>query len=241
MIFPLKGGICGNYVRMVRGKVVKKPISYCYTPYFDNEGAIGAIEVWQILEDEVLGKLYPWQYVPAASMSSRIEVLNFQALANFSQDVITYHDVPFIYKLSARLLEEGNVHRLAQSDLPNLYMCFDIYALEAFGERNSRMGLNFLRKRGAKIMIEGIERAPVDVIAKYRPDAYLIDYRYFNESNKSMLSLFHMATKEFDPVFVVGNVVNKTNLQWFVDAGCTLFGGSAFSKPKKRLANVFAS
>ena len=42
MIFPLKGGICGNYVRMVRGKVVKKPISYCYTPYFDNEGAIGA-------------------------------------------------------------------------------------------------------------------------------------------------------------------------------------------------------
>ena len=195
----------------------------------------------EILEDEVLGKLYPWQYVPAASMSSRIEVLNFQALANFSQDVITYHDVPFIYKLSARLLEEGNVHRLAQSDLPNLYMCFDIYALEAFGERNSRMGLNFLRKRGAKIMIEGIERAPVDVIAKYRPDAYLIDYRYFNESNKSMLSLFHMATKEFDPVFVVGNVVNKTNLQWFVDAGCTLFGGSAFSKPKKRLANVFAS
>ena len=174
-------------------------------------------------------------------MSSRIEVLNFQALANFSQDVITYHDVPFIYKLSARLLEEGNVHRLAQSDLPNLYMCFDIYALEAFGERNSRMGLNFLRKRGAKIMIEGIERAPVDVIAKYRPDAYLIDYRYFNEGNKSMLSLFHMATKEFDPVFVVGNVVNKTNLQWFVDAGCTLFGGSAFSKPKKRLANVFAS
>ena len=177
MIFPLKGGIGGNYVRMVRGKVVKKPISYCYTPYFDNEGAIGAIEVWQILEDEVLGKLYPWQYVPAASMSSRIEVLNFQALANFSQDVVAYHDVPFIYKLSARLLEEGNVHRLAQSDLPNLYMCFDIYALEAFGERNSRMGLNFLRKRGAKIMIEGIERAPVDVIAKYRPDAYLIDYR----------------------------------------------------------------
>ena len=194
--------------------------------------------MWQILEDEILGKLYPWQYTPAASMSSRIETLNFQALTNFTQDITQYRDVPFIYKLSARLLDEGNVHRLAQSDLPMLYMCFDIYALEAFGEKNSRMGLNFLRKRGAKIMIEGIERAPVDVIAKYKPDAYMIDYRYFNESNKSMLSLFHMATKEFSPLFVVSNVVNTANLQWFKDAGCTLWGGSAFSKPKKRLSNV---
>lgn len=224
---------------MVRGKVVKKPISYCYTPYFDKDGAVAAIEVWQILEDEVLGKLYPWQYVPAASASSRIETLNFLALSNFSEDILKCDGVPFIHKLSARLLDEGNVHRLAKSELPRLYMCFDIYALEAFGERNSRMGLEFLRKRGAKIMIEGIERAPVDVIAKYRPDAYLIDYRCFNDGNKSMLALFRAATKEFAPTFAVGNVTSRNNLPWFEDAGCTLFGGSAFSKPKKRLATIF--
>ena len=45
---------------MGKAAIVKKPVSYCYTPYFDGAGRTEFIEVWQVLEDEVLGVLYPW-------------------------------------------------------------------------------------------------------------------------------------------------------------------------------------
>lgn len=223
---------------MGKTATVKKPVSYCYIPYFDGDGRTEFIEVWQVLEDEVLGVLYPWQYVPAAQASSRIETLNFLALTQFEEDTAKYPDVKFIYKVSSRLLAEGNVHRLAGLIKDNLVLCFDIFQLEAFGERNSRLGLNFLKKRGAHIMIEGIERAPMDVIAKYAPEYFLLDYRYYNSSNFSLLSIFSNIAWQKGIKLALGNVVNKNNIELFEKENVKIVGGSAYAKPKKKLETL---
>ena len=223
---------------MGKTATVKKPVSYCYTPYFGADGKTEFIEVWQVLEDEVLGVLYPWQYVPAAQTSSRIETLNFLALTQFEEDAAKYPDVGFIYKVSSRLLAEGNVHRLAGFIKNNLILCFDIFQLEAFGERNNRLGLNFLTKRGARIMIEGIERAPMDVIAKYQPEYFLLDYRYYNQSNFSLLSIFANIAGQKGIKLVLGNAVNKNNIELFEKEGVKITGGSAYAKPKKKLETL---
>lgn len=225
---------------MGKAAIVKKPVSYCYTPYFDGAGRTEFIEVWQVLEDEVLGVLYPWQYVPAAQASSRIETLNFLALTQFEEDADKYPDTAFIYKISSRLLAEGNVHRLAGLLKDNLILCFDIFQLEAFGERNSRLGLNFLKKRGAHIMIEGIERAPMDVIAKYEPEYFLLDYRYYNRSNFSLLSIFSHIAAQKGIKLVLGNAVSKNNIDAFEKDGVKIIGGSAYAKPKKKLETLLA-
>lgn len=225
---------------MGKAAIVKKPVSYCYTPYFDGAGRTEFIEVWQVLEDEVLGVLYPWQYVPAAQASSRIETLNFLALTQFEEDADKYPDTAFIYKISSRLLAEGNVHRLAGLLKDNLILCFDIFQLEAFGERNSRLGLNFLKKRGAHIMIEGIERAPMDVIAKYEPEYFLLDYRYYNQSNFSLLSIFSHIAAQKGIKLVLGNAVSKNNIDAFEKDGVKIIGGSAYAKPKKKLETLLA-
>ena len=223
---------------MGKTATVKKPVSYCYMPYFDGEGNTAFIEVWQILEDEVLGVLYPWQYVPAAQTSSRIETLNFLALTQFEEDSAKYPGVKFIYKVSSRLLAEGNVHRLAGLLKDELVLCFDIFQLEAFGERNSRLGLNFLTKKGAHIVIEGIERAPMDVIAKYQPEYFLLDYRYYNQSNFSLLSIFSGLAKQKGIKLALGNVVNKNDIGLFEKEGVAAFSGSAYAKPKKKLETL---
>lgn len=223
---------------MGKTATVKKPVSYCYIPYFDGDGRTEFIEVWQVLEDEVLGVLYPWQYVPAAQASSRIETLNFLALTQFEEDTAKYPDVKFIYKVSSRLLAEGNVHRLAGLIKDNLVLCFDIFQLEALGERNSRLGLNFLKKRGAHIMIEGIERAPMDVIAKYAPEYFLLDYRYYNSSNFSLLSIFSNIAGQKGIKLALGNVVNKNNIELFEKENVKIVGGSAYAKPKKKLETL---
>lgn len=223
---------------MGKAATVKKPVSYCYMPYFDGDGKTEFIEVWQVLEDEVLGVLYPWQYVPAAQASSRIETLNFLALTQFEEDSAKYPTAKFIYKVSSRLLAEGNVHRLAGMLKDNLVLCFDIFQLEAFGDRNSRIGMNFLKKRGAHIMIEGIERAPMDVIAKYSPEYFLLDYRYYNQSNFSLLSIFSGIARQKGIKLVLGNAVNKSNAELFVKEGITTVGGSAYAKPKKKLETL---
>lgn len=223
---------------MGKTATVKKPVSYCYIPYFDGDGRTEFIEVWQVLEDEVLGVLYPWQYVPAAQASSRIETLNFLALTQFEEDTAKYPDVKFIYKVSSRLLAEGNVHRLAGLIKDNLVLCFDIFQLEAFGEKNSRLGLNFLKKRGAHIMIEGIERAPMDVIAKYAPEYFLLDYRYYNSSNFSLLSIFSNIAGQKGIKLALGNVVNKNNIELFEKENVKIVGGSAYAKPKKKLETL---
>ena len=225
---------------MGKAAIVKKPVSYCYTPYFDGAGRTEFIEVWQVLEDEVLGVLYPWQYGPAAQASSRIETLNFLALTQFEEDADKYPDTAFIYKISSRLLAEGNVHRLAGLLKDNLILCFDIFQLEAFGERNSRLGLNFLKKRGAHIMIEGIERAPMDVIAKYEPEYFLLDYRYYNQSNFSLLSIFSHIAAQKGIKLVLGNAVSKNNIDAFEKDGVKIIGGSAYAKPKKKLETLLA-
>lgn len=224
--------------RMGKTATVKKPVSYCYMPYFGGEGGTKLIEVWQVLEDEVLGVLYPWQYGPAAQTSSRIETLNFLALTQFEEDSQRYPDVRFVYKISSRLLGEGNVHRLAGMLKDNLVLCFDIFQLEAFGDRNSRIGLNFLTKRGAHVMIEGIERAPMDVIAKYNPEYFLLDYRYYNQSNFSLLSIFSNIANQKGVKLVLGNAVNKNNVALFEKEGVAAIGGSAYAKPKKKLETL---
>lgn len=225
---------------MGKAAIVKKPVFYCYMPYFGAAGKTEFIEVWQVLEDEVLGVLYPWQYVPAAQTSSRIETLNFLALTQFEEDADKYPDTVFIYKISSRLLAEGNVHRLAGLLKDNLILCFDIFQLEAFGERNSRLGLNFLRKRGAHIMIEGIERAPMDVIAKYGPEYFLLDYRYYNQSNFSLLSIFSHIAAQKGIKLVLGNAVSRNNIDAFEKDGVKIIGGSAYAKPKKKLETLLA-
>ena len=113
-------------------KTPKKSLSYYYNPFYKNNNELQFLEVWQVLEDDVLGSLYPWQYVATAENSNRIVTLNFLALKNFENDYRKYYDQMFVYKVSPKLLSEGNVHRLGSILQPNLILCFDIYQLENF-------------------------------------------------------------------------------------------------------------
>ena len=214
---------------------VKNPITYYYNPYYNEESQLQFLEVWQVLEDDVLGSMYPWQYGPTAETSNRIVTLNFLALKNFEKDYRKYFDQIFIYKASAKLLAEGNVHRLGSILQPNLILCFDIYQLEKFGDKAALAGLKFLTSIGATIMIEGVDKAPVDVLTKYPASYFLLDYRYYNSSNKGLLSILSQLTKANNITMVVGNVKDKNNIDMFIDNNITIFSGSAFSRPKRKV------
>ena len=121
----------------VKSNKATKPITYYYNPFYNLDDELQFLEVWQVLEDDVLGSLYPWQYVATAETSNRIVNLNFLALKNFENDYRKYYDQLFVYKVSAKLLSEGNVHRLASVLQSNLILCFDIYQLEKFGDKDA--------------------------------------------------------------------------------------------------------
>ena len=219
-----------------KSKKIKKPISYFYNPFYKiDENELQFLEVWQVLEDDVLGSLYPWQYVATAEMSNRIVTLNFLALKNFENDYKKYYDQLFVYKVSAKLLSEGNVHRLGGIIQSNLVLCFDIYQLEKFGDKQSLAGLKFLQNIGATIMINGVDKAPVDILLKYPAQYYLLDYRYYNEQNQGLLTMIKQLAATNSVGLVVGNVVNKDNLDIFKKAGLEIFSGSALQRPKRRI------
>jgi len=219
-----------------KSKKIKKPISYFYNPFYKiDENELQFLEVWQVLEDDVLGSLYPWQYVATAEMSNRIVTLNFLALKNFENDYKKYYDQLFVYKVSAKLLSEGNVHRLGGIIQSNLVLCFDIYQLEKFGDKQSLAGLKFLQNIGATIMINGVDKAPVDILLKYPAQYYLLDYRYYNEQNQGLLTMIKQLAATNSVGLVVGNVVNKDNLDIFKKAGLEIFSGSALQRPKRRV------
>lgn len=219
-------------------KTIRKPISYCYNPYFTQEKEIALIEVWQVLEDEVLGTLFPWQYAAGAEMSKRIETLNFLALAQFAKDARRYPTQKFVVKISARMLEEGNVQRLGNQLLPNLILCFDIYSLERFGEKDSLMGLRYLLKRGATVMIDGVERAPIEVLTKYPAAYFLLDYRYYNDDNKGLLEMIKRLADSKGIACAVSSVNGEKMVEVFRQNGITLMAGSALAKARRKLETL---
>lgn len=213
---------------------VKKPISYLYNLYLDKDKQVKMVEVLQVLEDEVLGKIYPWQYTASAETSSRIETLNFLALKQFLRDSEKY-DVKFVYRVSARMLEEGNVHKLGEMLRDNLILCFDIYNLEKFGEKDSLMGINYLLKRGAVIMIEGNEKAPIEVIMKYPAKYFLLDNRYYNSENVGILAMLKQIADLQGVEVVVYNVNSATNISLYERFNIDTLCGSFIAKPRRRL------
>ena len=216
-------------------KKATKPITYYYNPFYNLNDELQFLEVWQVLEDDVLGSLYPWQYVATAETSNRIVNLNFLALKNFENDYKKYYDQLFVYKVSAKLLSEGNVHRLGSVLQANLILCFDIYQLEKFGDKDAMKGIKFLQNIGATIMISGVDKAPVDVLLKYQANYYLLDYRYYNEQNKGLVSMIKQLADNNAATLVVGNVNNKSNLDIFKDNGIEIFAGSALVRPRKKV------
>ncbi|MEG1395018.1 MAG: EAL domain-containing protein [Clostridia bacterium] len=217
---------------------VKKPINYCYNPFFHKDGKLDCIETWQVLEDELLGTLYPWQYSSSAQLSKRIETLNFIALTNFQDDSARFPQVRFVYKVSARLLTEENIQRLSSFITPQLILCFDLFQLEKLGEKNAMVGLNFLRRHGATIMLEGISRAPIEVVTKYPANMFLLDYRFYNQANIGVLAMIKQLADNKKIDIVVSDVVNAELLQAFYDAKIDIYGGSAIEKPKKRIESI---
>ena len=215
-------------------KTPKKSLSYYYNPFYKNNSELQFLEVWQVLEDDVLGSLYPWQYVATAENSNRIVTLNFLALKNFENDYRKYYDQMFVYKVSPKLLSEGNVHRLGSILQPNLILCFDIYQLEKFGDRAAIAGLNFLANIGATIMIEGVDKAPVDILLKYPTTYFLLDYRYYSNQNKGLIAMMKGIASQNNITIVVGNVNNKANLDIFKSNGIDVFAGSALVRPKRK-------
>ena len=215
-------------------KTPKKSLSYYYNPFYKNNNELQFLEVWQVLEDDVLGSLYPWQYVATAENSNRIVTLNFLALKNFENDYRKYYDQMFVYKVSPKLLSEGNVHRLGSILQPNLILCFDIYQLEKFGDRAAITGLNFLSNIGATIMIEGVDKAPVDILLKYPTTYFLLDYRYYSNQNKGLIAMMKGIASQNNITIVVGNVNNKANLDIFKSNGIDVFDGSALVRPKRK-------
>jgi len=215
-------------------KTPKKSLSYYYNPFYKNNNELQFLEVWQVLEDDVLGSLYPWQYVATAENSNRIVTLNFLALKNFENDYRKYYDQMFVYKVSPKLLSEGNVHRLGSILQPNLILCFDIYQLEKFGDRAAIAGLNFLANIGATIMIEGVDKAPVDILLKYPTTYFLLDYRYYSNQNKGLIAMMKGIASQNNITIVVGNVNNKANLDIFKSNGIDVFAGSALVRPKRK-------
>lgn len=215
-------------------QAVKKPISYLYNLYLDKDKQVKMVEVLQVLEDEVLGKIYPWQYTASAETSSRIETLNFLALKQFLKDSEKY-DVKFVYRVSARMLDEGNVHKLGEMLRDNLILCFDIYNLEKFGEKDSLMGINYLLKRGAIIMIEGNEKAPIEVIMKYPAKYFLLDNRYYNNENIGILAMLKQIADLQGVEVAVYNVNSATNIALYDKFNIDTLCGSYIAKPRRRL------
>ena len=216
------------------------PITYYYNPFYNLNDELQFLEVWQVLEDDVLGSLYPWQYVATAETSNRIVNLNFLALKNFENDYRKYYDQLFVYKVSAKLLSEGNVHRLGSVLQSNLILCFDIYQLEKFGDKDAMKGIKFLQSIGATIMISGVDKAPVDVLLKYQTNYYLLDYRYYNEQNKGLVSMIKQLADNNSVTLVVGNVNNKNYLDIFKSNGIEIFAGSALVRPRKKVDKFVA-
>lgn len=215
-------------------QAVKKPISYLYNLYLDKDKQVKMVEVLQVLEDEVLGKIYPWQYTASAETSSRIETLNFLALKQFLKDSEKY-DVKFVYRISARMLDEGNVHKLGELLRDNLILCFDIYNLEKFGEKDSLMGINYLLKRGAIIMIEGNEKAPIEVIMKYPAKYFLLDNRYYTSENIGILAMLKQIADLQGVEVAVYNVNSATNIALYNQFNIDTLCGSYIAKPRRRL------
>lgn len=215
-------------------QAVKKPISYLYNLYLDKDKQVKMVEVLQVLEDEVLGKIYPWQYTASAETSSRIETLNFLALKQFLKDSEKY-DVKFVYRISARMLDEGNVHKLGELLRDNLILCFDIYNLEKFGEKDSLMGINYLLKRGAVIMIEGNEKAPIEVIMKYPAKYFLLDNRYYTSENIGILAMLKQIADLQGVEVAVYNVNSATNIALYNQFNIDTLCGSYIAKPRRRL------
>lgn len=216
----------------------KKAVTYYYNPFYKNDEELQFLEVWQVLEDDVLGSLYPWQYVNSAETSNRIVTLNFLALKNFENDYKVYYDQMFMYKVSAKLLSEGNVHRLGSILQPNLILCFDIYQLEKFGDRAAIAGLNFLANIGATIMISGVDRAPVDILLKYPTTYFLLDYRYYTSQNKGVITMLKNIADQGNITLVVGNVNSRDNLSIFKDNGVEIYAGSALVRPKRKIDSL---
>ena len=212
-----------------------KPIAYFYNPFYRGKEHLAFVEVWQVLDDEVLGELYPWQYGPTAELSNRIIKLNAYALRHFDNEGKGYPNERFIYKLSAKLLEENRVHKLGTLLQPNLVLCFDIYELEKFGDKDSLAGLSYLRNLGATIMLSGVDRAPLDILIKYTAEYFLLDYRYYNELNKGLIKIIKQLADMNGVVLVVKNVNNTDMVEFFTKEGIEIFSGSALNKPKKKL------
>jgi len=220
---------------------LKEPIVYFYTVGVDSEDRIVLIKSRQMLNDKFLGRMIPEHYTAVAEMSDRLERLNLLEIEEIKKVNDDYTRYFFEISISCKLLlkEElvQKVLELAKKGAENIALSFNASTIDTL-DKDAKVRLKELREAGFKIMLEGIENAPIRVLTEIDADFIRLDFRFYKQrtpsQTKQVEALIKLAKARGMKV-VCAYIKHMGEAKFMINLGADIAEGYAFGEPRRSI------
>ena len=220
------------------------PLIYFYNAAIDQQGNIGLMNVYQVLQDRFLGKMIPQLWTAVAEASDRVLELNIANLLEQLKVCAEYPDYSFVISISTRFFTKPAVLEkllaLIETPVNNLVMAFDCISLQNLGQA-AKTGLGAIKSKGVKVLLDNTEKVSMTTLSELEFDYVRIDSRYYELGNfkaEGFLRLLTQFAKEQGIPTVATFCDNEDMAEFMFYMGIDMVQGNAISRPQRTVPNA---
>ena len=229
----------------MRERFLKTPISYYYNVAIDIGKETAYCNIYQYLNDKLLGRVYQPQYFAIAEQSDRIFFVN-PLLINQAKGVALLNpDMNFVVQVSAKYLENRKFVKQLEEllvNIPkNLILSFDARSLVMAGEFGKRNLMVLTKKYNLTLMLDQVETERMTILFDYPIKYIRLDARYYKEDNEAKHTFVKLVKEycyERDIVLCARYVDTKVDRSWAFSSGVKYIEGQLVQPIKSSVANA---
>ena len=167
----------------------KTPFGYYYNVSKDAYGNIVYCNIYQLMNDRRLGRIYQPQYFELAEQSSRIFEINDLLIKHALGICLLLPDIKFVVQVSPRYLETKELTKrlelLLEGAPSNLVLSFNARPLVITGTPGKRRLESLVKKYNLTLMLDQLETERTSLLFEFPIKYARVDLRYYQDKDVS--------------------------------------------------------
>ena len=217
----------------------KMPFSYYYNVSKDAYGKIVYCNVYQLMNDKKLGRIYQPQYFELAEQSSRIFEINELLIKHAIGICLLLPEVKFVCQVSPRFLETKELAKklelLLENAPSNLILSFNARPLVITGSPGRKRLETLVKKYKLTLMLDQLETERTSLLFEFPIKFARVDLRYYQEKDIAKTTFIKFMSdycKSQDITLCARYVNSKEQRTWVFANGIKYIEGDIVQKIK---------
>ena len=223
------------------------PISYYYNVSKDAYGNDVYCNVYQLLNDSRLGRIYQPQYFELSEQSSRIFELNDLLITHAIGVSLLHPENKFVVQVTPRYLEDKELTKrlelLLENAPSNLILSFNARPLVITGTPGKRRLEALVKKYNLTLMLDQLETERTSLLFEFPIKYARVDMRYYQEKDVSKTTFLKFMSdycKSQNIILCARYVNSKEQRTWVFANGIKYIEGDIVQKIKNNVSSALA-